>query len=325
MDFIELLNNSLTIIVNTNLDKYLDTYLDSYLNVNLISLNYDNIIYIILKSFEKSVNFLKDSILFILIGFVISAFLKVKLKGDLRKKIVHNLNYSKFSLLKSSLMGAILPLCSASGVPVANAMNSKGVNMGTSMAFIISAASITPIGFFMTLSIIGYKLAIYQVILSLILSISVGTLFLNDKYTPYFKEGKQQENTFKSVLISQLKFIMPSILLGYILSGFFATLIPSEVIIMLLSNNIFTYFIISAIRLVIFLCPYALIPLINNFAIDGIPKGIILSFLISAPATGLPLILALNKCYGLKKTLKYIVSIVVISALLGILSDTFIF
>ncbi|MBP2201174.1 uncharacterized membrane protein YraQ (UPF0718 family) [Methanococcus voltae] len=293
--------------------------------MNLISLNFDNISYIILKSFEKSFNFLKDSILYILVGFIISAYLKVKLKGDLRKKIVHNLNYSSFSLLKSSLMGAILPLCSASGVPVANAMNSKGVNMGTSMAFIISAASITPIGFFMTLSIIGYKLAIYQVILSIILSICVGIVFLKDKYTPYFKEGKQKEHNFTSILLSQLKFIMPSILIGYMLSGLFATLIPTEVIVMLLSNNLITYFVISAIRLVIFLCPYALIPLINNFAIEGIPKGIILSFLISAPATGLPMILALNKCYGLKKTLKYLISIIVISAILGLLSDTFIF
>ncbi len=273
---------------------------------------------------EHSLNFFLKALPYIILGFVISTYLKIKLKGDLRKRFVHILDNSKKSIILASFIGGILPLCSASGVPVANAMSSKGANLGTSMAFIVSASSINPIGILLSLSLLGYKLAIVQVLASMLLSVFVGLIFYNEKVVFCGFESKNNKNSFFDVFIEQFKKFLPSITLGFLISGFVMTYVSKETILLILSNNLYSYFYVSIIRIFIFLCPHAMVPIIKAVAIDGISKGLIISFLISAPTLGLPLLMAMKRCYGKKLTLKYLIGVIVGSGIIGILFDKFI-
>ena len=270
---------------------------------------------------EHSLNFFLDALPYILFGFILSAYLKVKLKGDLRKKFVHRLSSSKKSIVLASLIGGALPLCSASGVPVANALNSRGANLGVAMAFIVSASSINPIGIMLSYSLLGYKLVIMQIIASLILSMLIGLVFYNNKVIFCGFEENIHKNDFFSIFINQFKKLFPSMALGFIISGFVMTYIPKDTILLILSNDIASYFYVSIIRIFIFLCPHALIPIIKSVAIDGVSRGLIISFLISAPTLGLPLLLSMKKCYGKKLTLKYLFSVILASGLIGFVID----
>jgi uncharacterized membrane protein YraQ (UPF0718 family) len=254
----------------------------------------------------------------------------MNIDSNFKKRILHNLDGGIASLLILSFIGAILPLCSASGIPVANALNSKNANLGMNMAFIVSAASINPITIMLTLSMLGYEMTIIQILASLMLSILVGLLFYNDgaptiDYDIMVKNIQNNnyyypENFFK-IFIGQLKKFLPSMALGFLISGVIITFISKDAILLILSNNIYSYFYVSILRVFIFLCPHAMIPIIKSVAIEGIQKGLIISFLISAPTLGLPLLLTMKKGYGLKITLKYFGSVVLISALIGMIYD----
>ncbi|MBG0768564.1 permease [Methanococcus maripaludis] len=273
-------------------------------------------------SLEHSLNFFSEAFVYILFGFLMSAYIKVKLKGKLRQKFVHILDNSKKSILVASLIGAVLPLCSASGVPVANVMNSKGTNLGITMSFIVSASSITPLGVMLTYSLLGYEIAVMQILASLVLACSLGIIFYNDKIPFYFEEyDVKAEETFLKVLFKQMKNLMPAIMIGFLISGFMMYFIPKDVILYALSNNIMMYFYASVARIFIFLCPNAMIPLISSVAINGVPKGLILSFLISAPSIGLPMISAMLKVYGKKIALKYVFGVIMLGGIIGILVD----
>lgn len=274
-------------------------------------------------SLEHSFNFFLAAFPYIIFGFLLSAYVKIKLKGKLRQKFIHVLDNSKKSIVIASLIGAVLPLCSASGIPIANVMNSKGSNLGVTMSFIVSASSITPLGVMLIFSILGFKMAILQIIMAIILSCIVGMTFYADKI-PFFAFEEREmalEETYFNVLFKQLKNLMPPIIIGFILSGFFMQFIPKDIILYALSNNLIAYFYVSFARIFIFLCPNALIPLVNSISIDGISNGLILSFLISAPTIGLPMIFGMLKSYGKKITLKYVLSVIISSAVLGIIYD----
>ncbi|AEF96594.1 permease [Methanotorris igneus] len=278
-------------------------------------------IYDIYLSLERSLNFFLRALPYLMLGFILSTYLKIKLKGDLRKKFVHVLDGSKKSIVLASFIGAILPLCSASGIPVASAMNSKGANLGVSFAFMVSASSINPIGILLTISLLGYKMVIVQVLASIVLSIFVGFIFYNEKAIFCGFETKNHNNSFFSAFIEQFRKLFPSIVLGFLISGFIMTYVPKETILLVLSNNVYTYFYVSIIRIFIFLCPYAMLPIIKTVAIEGIPKGLIVSFLISAPTLGLPILLPMKKYFGNRLTLKYVFGVVVGSGIIGITLD----
>ncbi|ABR54208.1 permease [Methanococcus vannielii SB] len=278
----------------------------------------------IVISLERSFNFFISSFPYIILGFLISAYIKIKLKGKLRQKFMHVLDSSKKSIIIASIIGAVLPLCSASGVPIANVMNKKGANFGITMSFIVSASSITPLGLMLIFSILGSKLAVLQIIMSIILSCIVGIIFYNEKMPLYtFEEFdiKKEEN-YLSILYNQSKNLMPPIIFGFLLSGFLMEFIPKDIILYALSNSLMMYFYVSFARIFIFLCPHALIPLINSVSVNGVSNGLIISFLISAPTLGLPMIFALNKSYGKYITIKYILSVIISSAFLGIIYDS---
>lgn len=281
-------------------------------------INNNIFLYSIINSLEHSFNFFLEALPYILFGFILSSYIKVKLKGNIRKKLVHKLGNNKKSLILSSFVGGILPLCSASGVPVANTLNSKGANLGVAMAFIVSASSINPISIMLSYSLLGYKLVILQIISSIILSILVGLVFYNDKVKIYYFEENIVKNDFLNIFLNQSKKLFPSILLGFLISGFIMEYVPKDTILLILSNNIYNYFYVSILRIFIFLCPNALIPIIKSVAVNGISKGLIISFLISAPTIGLPLVLALNRSYGKKIVIKYLISVILISGLIGI-------
>jgi len=159
-------------------------------------------------SLERSLNFFLKAFPYLMFGFILSAYLKIKLKGELRRRFVHLLNNSKKSIILASIVGALLPLCSASSsVPIANALNSRGVNLGISFAFIVSASAINPIGIMLSLSLLGYKIAVIQILASLILSIFVGFVFYNKRAIFFAFENKKSNDNFFDELYASYKIL----------------------------------------------------------------------------------------------------------------------
>jgi len=78
------------------------------------------------------------------------------------------------AIILATLVGAFSPLCSCSVVPVVAAMLIGGVPLAPVMSFWLASPSMDPEIFFLTVSSLGWELAVWRLASTLILSLSSG-------------------------------------------------------------------------------------------------------------------------------------------------------
>lgn len=120
--------------------------------------------------------------------------------------------------------------------------------------------------------------------------------------------------------------IMPLLLLGVLLSGFFLGrvghegVIPSRFIEGLVGGNSFTAnFFASIVGGFMYFATLTEVPILEGLIGAGMGKGPALSLLLAGPAVSLPSILVIRGVIGTKKTAVYIALVVVMATVSGML------
>lgn len=80
------------------------------------------------------------------------------------------------SILLATLLGALSPLCSCTVIPVIFSLLTAGVPIGPVMSFWIASPSMDPEIFFLSVSTLGWNLAIWRLASTFVLSLSAGFL-----------------------------------------------------------------------------------------------------------------------------------------------------
>ena len=78
------------------------------------------------------------------------------------------------SVIKSSLFGIPLPLCSCGVIPVAASLKKKGASNGASLSFLISTPQIGTDSFMITYSLIGWIFALFRIGAAFITAVLAG-------------------------------------------------------------------------------------------------------------------------------------------------------
>lgn len=89
----------------------------------------------------------------------------------------------------ATLVGAFSPFCSCSVVPIIASLLIAGVPIGPVMAFWIASPTMDPEIFFLSVSVLGWELAIVRVIATLILSFTAGILTQSLDDAGFFESG----------------------------------------------------------------------------------------------------------------------------------------
>lgn len=84
----------------------------------------------------ESWHILNESAIYVLLGFVVAALFKAFIPEDLLAR--HLGGKSLSSVLKASLLGVPLPLCSCGVIPAAIGLHKQGAGKGSTTAFLIS-------------------------------------------------------------------------------------------------------------------------------------------------------------------------------------------
>jgi len=87
------------------------------------------------------------------------------------------------AILLATVVGAFSPFCSCGVIPVVASLLIGGVPLAPVMAFWIASPSMDPETFFLSVATIGWKLAVWRLIATLLLSLSAGyvTYFIMQK------------------------------------------------------------------------------------------------------------------------------------------------
>ena len=110
----------------------------------------------------------------ILIGLFIAGFLKQIVPDDFIIKHLGSGNIS--SVIKATIFGIPLPVCSCSVIPLAQSLRKEGASKGAVQSFLISSPITGVDSILATYSFFGWFFTIYRVVSSMIIAILTGII-----------------------------------------------------------------------------------------------------------------------------------------------------
>ena len=276
-----------------------------------------------LNEFIESVSALFIEIApYLILGFLISGVLYLFTSKEM---IANNVGTPGFmSVLKASILGVPMPLCSCGVIPVATSMYKRGASKGATLSFLISTPQTGIDSMLITLNQMGLQFAIIRPIIALITGI-IGGLFGDwGGETDYQTKNKINHSHKSKTLMDGLKYsfiTLPQDLInpfmkGLIISGIIAILLPEGFFIKNNLTGITGMIVIALASVPMYVCATASVPIAMSLIIQGgLEPGAAFVFLMAGPATNAATISVIMNSLG-KKIVYIYVSVIFVSAII---------
>ncbi|ABA87613.1 membrane protein DUF318 [Syntrophotalea carbinolica DSM 2380] len=279
---------------------------------------------------------------FVLFGFLAAGLLKALIPENFVAR--HLGKSSSGSVIKASLLGIPLPLCSCGVIPAAIGLRKQGASKGASAAFLISTPESGVDSIAITWALLDPLMTIARPVAAL-LSATVTGLFINllpeDKTgLPAYTEadtgstcqdacckGHQHPTgaSMKSKLTKGMRFAFGDLLgdigtwllIGILISGVISYLLPASFFAQHLQGEWSSLFIMLVVGIPLYICASASTPIAAAMVLKGLSPGAALVFLLAGPATNAATITVISKFWGKKVTLIYLATIASTSLLIG--------
>jgi hypothetical protein len=280
-------------------------------------------------------NILLEMAPYLLLGFFLAGLLSVTIRQDLIERWLGKRTWG--SVIKASLLGVPLPLCSCGVIPVTSSLYRRGASKGATTSFLTSTPQTGIDSIVATAGLIGPLFAWIRVVVALVSGVVAGILVdLFEKESEPAEVIKPDTETPKSARSSEkLKaifsygfFTLPqdigkSLILGIVLAGLLGSLLPENWGETYLNNPWITYLAVTMIAIPLYVCSTGSIPIAFALMASGVSPGAALVFLIAGPATNVATVTTLLKILGRRTILIYLLTIVSISWLSGWLLDMY--
>lgn len=261
---------------------------------------------------------------YLLLGFLISGVLSVLISPQWVEK---HLGSSKFgSIVKATLLGVPLPLCSCGVIPVSASLRRSGASKGATTSFLISTPQTGVDSMLATYGLLGPFFAIFRPLAALITGIIGGmaVAFLDpEDNSGSIKNNTQNETAGPSTttvqkIMAALKYalvtlpgeIARALLVGVLIAGLISTFISADFVSQYIGNYYVTMFLMLAIGIPIYVCSTSSIPIALGFMHMGVSPGAAFVFLISGPATNAAAITVVWKILGKKSAIIYLFTVI---------------
>jgi len=271
---------------------------------------------------------------YLIFGFLISGILSVFISP---KWVERHLGSSKFgSILKASILGVPLPLCSCGVIPVSASLRKSGASKGATTSFLISTPQTGIDSILATYGLLGPLFAVLRPLTALITGVVGGMLvsLLDDdssstQASQASDENDKETSNFLVKVFSALKYgfitlpseISKALLIGILIAGTISTFMSADFIGQYLDNYYLTMLLMLLIGIPVYVCSTASIPVALGFLHLGVSPGAAFVFLISGPATNAAAITVLWNVLGKKSAIIYLSTVFAGSLLSGFLLD----
>ena len=265
--------------------------------------------------------------------FLIASLIGATLQGLGGARLVSGrLINSRYGPLFTAGVGAVVPLCSCSMIPVARTINSfsRG-SYAPVLSFLITAPVLSPLVILLTFGVFGLEITILRVLYALLfaLTLSVAVHFFLPKRNifPLIQGGFQDEkerlktflHSFRDLFLSTGKYV----LLGLIIAALIKVLVPSELIASFASHPL-SYPLIALLSVPIYVCSGEEVPIARSLHELGLTPGQALTFMLASTGICVPTIVALLNFLPRRIVFLYGISWFLVSILSGFLTDAFI-
>ena len=297
---------------------------------------------ILLKLFENFLLLANAMSFYILLGLLIAGVLKQLIPADF---ISSHLGKSSLgSVIKATLFGIPMPVCSCSVIPLAKSLQKEGASKGAVQSFLISTPITGADSILATYSFFGWFFTLYRVVTSIIIAIITGwmqnyfdnkekvSLVAEDEHCECSCSCSSQQETknsfsvqkaFSYAYVTLFKDIASSLLVGLVLGALFSTFLPKELLSSLFEYQFLTYIAVLVIAMPLYVCATASLPIAGAFLLSGMSPGAAFVFLSAGPATNAVTMGVVMEMFGKKSLFIYLSTLAVSSLIFGYIFDKY--
>ncbi len=267
----------------------------------------------------------------LILGFVFSGLIHAFIGERFIRQHLGGGGFS--SVLKATLFGIPLPICSCGVVPLSAGLRNDGASKAATMSFLVSTPTTGIDSIFVTYAFLGLTFAIVRPLSALVGGLLVGSLvslLVKERIEKRdFRVAPEHAHSLKDRLKDGFNYgfgalpddVGKAVLWGILIGGALSALLPRDVSQIYLSNPVIAYPLMLAISVPLYVCAIGSVPVAAAMMSKGLIPGAALAFLIAGTATNVVTIAFVGQKFGKKVVVIYLVSIVFLALISGILLD----
>ncbi|MCJ7764593.1 MAG: SO_0444 family Cu/Zn efflux transporter [Thiovulaceae bacterium] len=261
------------------------------------------------------------------------------------------------SVVKATIFGIPLPVCSCGVIPLATSIKKSGASKGATLSFLISTPITGVDSILATYGMFGWVFTIYRVLTSMVIAMAAGVLtnYLDredEQKKPLFsaapasgfsmkppsseegeegsccsgsaccesgdKKGFSLLAALRYAFITLLGDIAKPLFWGLLIGALITIAIPQNLSDILVEYSWLSYLIVIAIAVPMYVCATASLPIAAALMLSGVSAGAAFVFLSAGPATNTVTIGVVKKMLGSRSLYIYLGTIVAGSILFGL-------
>jgi len=271
---------------------------------------------------------------YLLFGFLVAGILSVLISQSIVER--HLGAKGIWPLVKASLFGVPLPLCSCGVIPVSMSLHKHGASKASTISFLLSTPQTGADSILVSLSLLGPLFAIFRPLAAFVTGIIGGVLVDVFDKEPEGEKKELQECTEECCRGNQDKKIVRSLkygfvtlprdigkamLLGLIIAAVISALVPDGYFAEHLGTGIFAMVVMMFLGIPVYVCATASVPVAAALILKGLTPGAAIVFLMTGPATNAASFVTIWKTLGHKTATTYLLTVAGCALLSGILLD----
>ncbi len=293
-----------------------------------------------------SLGLINDMSPYLVFGFLAAGLLKVFLREDL---VARHLGRHDFkAIIKASLLGIPLPVCSCGVIPMMLGLRKQGASKAALCSFMISTPTTGVDSILATFALLGGFFAGFRVLATFLVAMIVGAaaLLVPDVRRDGEKEGTEADGcccaekppeekaccaAHKASVGAKLRQALQygfydllkdsgrSIVLGIFIGGVITYFVPASLVEHYLGKPWLSMLIMLVIGIPMYVCSTGSIPVVAALMMKGLNPGAAFVFLITGPATNAVSFAVMAREFGIKSMLIFMVSLALAALAMGAL------
>jgi len=295
---------------------------------------------IIIGIIKESYFLLNKMSVYLVFGFLFAGVLHIFMEEGM---IARHLGKGNFlSVVKASLFGIPLPLCSCGVIPAALSLKKDGASKGAVLSFLISTPTTGVDSIFATYALLGGVFAVFRVAASFVTAVFAGVsanIFFRDKKNPDVSDHKHEcrvchdeersharhgvfdkvKGVFSYAFNVLLRDVGKWLLIGILVGGAISYFVPDTFVARYLGSGWQSMLIMLLVGIPMYVCSSGSIPIAAALMLKGMNPGAAFVFLLAGPATNSVALTVIAKEFGKKAVFVFLASIIGCSLALGVL------
>lgn len=237
--------------------------------------------------------------------------------------------------IKGMTFGLPLPICSCGVVPLYRTLAKQGAPLAALIAFFIATPEIGLDAIFLSVPLLGKKMAILRVVSAAFVALLAGylvSIFVKDQHmTPLEADEEKKELTLKEKIkkgfetgfYDSVDHTGPWILFGLIIATLAQPILTGSSVLKDIDPNLQVP-LFALIGMPVYVCAAGITPFVAVLIAAGISPGAAIAFLLTGPATNITTFGVLKDLHGKKMVVVFTLSVVGLALICGWLVNGFV-